>query len=108
MLARPIERLPEDILHRFRGSGSALQQKKLAFDTQQLGCEPASLGPVDASLDRCQPVGDPSRMAQGFRHLTKAGQEPEVGVGFGDLVEAGAQQWRPAVEIAGLDEYNSF
>jgi len=34
MLARPIERPPEDILHRFRGSGSALQQKKLAFDTQ--------------------------------------------------------------------------
>ena len=34
MLARPIERLPEDILHRFRGSGSALRQKKLAFDTQ--------------------------------------------------------------------------
>jgi hypothetical protein len=32
--ACPIERLPEDILHRFRGSGSAPQQKKLAFDTQ--------------------------------------------------------------------------
>ena len=28
------ERLPEDILHRFRGSGSGLQQKKLAFETQ--------------------------------------------------------------------------
>ena len=53
-------------------------------------------------------VGDPPRMAQGFSHLTKAGQEPEAGVRFGDLVEAGAQQWRPAVEIAGLDEYNSF
>ena len=47
-------------------------------------------------------------MAQGFCHLTKAGQVPEAGVGIGDLVEAGAQQWRPAVEIAGLDEYNSF
>src|SRR5258708_34545611 len=47
-------------------------------------------------------------MAQGFRSLTKAGEKPEAGVGTGDSVEAGAQQWRPAVEIAGLDEYNSF
>jgi len=47
-------------------------------------------------------------MAQGFCHLTKAGQEPEARVGIGDLVEAGAQQWRPAVEIPGPDEYNSF
>src|SRR6266851_9156408 len=44
--SRRVERLPEVILHRFCGSGSALQQMKLAFDTQQLGCKPASLGPV--------------------------------------------------------------
>lgn len=106
--ARPIESLPEDILYRFCGSGSALQQRKLAFDTQQLGYEPASLGSVDASFDRCQPVGEPPHMAEGFCHLTKAGQEPEAGVGIGDLVKAGAKQRRPAVEIAGLDEYNPF
>src|SRR6266542_1096114 len=99
MFSRPIERPPEDILYRFRGSGSALQQKKLAFDTQQLGCEPAFWGSVEASLDRCNPVGEPPHLAQGFRHLTKAGQEPEVGVGL-----AGAQEWQPTVEIAGLDE----
>ena len=66
------------------------------------------MGSVEASLDRCNPVGEPPRLAQGFRHLTKAGQEPEVGVGSADLVEAGAQESRPAVEIAGLDEYNAF
>src|ERR1700731_3548896 len=35
--ARPAERLPEVTLGRCRGSGLALQQKKLTLDAQQLG-----------------------------------------------------------------------
>ena len=48
--ARPIERLPEEILRRFRGCRSALQQKKLALEAQQLGVQqPASDCSIPAS-----------------------------------------------------------
>ena len=69
--ARPVERLPEVILGRCRGSGRALQQKKLALDAQQLGDRPAffgALGARDRLLDRGEPVGDLPGTAQSFCH----------------------------------------
>ena len=61
MPARPVERLPEVILGRRRGSGRALQQKQLALDAQQLGNYPAFfgvLGADDRLIDRGESLGD--------------------------------------------------
>ena len=73
MPTRPVERLPEVTLGRRRGSGRALQQKKLALDAQQFGNYPAffgALGADDRLLDHGEPVGDLPGMAQGLCHLT--------------------------------------
>ena len=48
--AHPIERLPEVILGHRRGSGCALQQKRLAFDAQQVGNRPAFFGALRACV----------------------------------------------------------
>jgi hypothetical protein len=49
LLACPVERLPEVILGRRRGSWCALQQKKLASQSQQPGGSPAFVGTLGAS-----------------------------------------------------------
>ena len=90
---RPVERLPEVILGRCRGSGRALQQQKLALDAQQLGSCPAffaALGADERLLDRGDPVGDLPGTAQGLCHNER--KEPRDGPGRTWFVETGAQQ----------------
>jgi hypothetical protein len=76
-----------------RGSGRALQQKKLALDAQQLGNSPTffgGLGADDRLLDRGEPVGDLPATPQGLRH--KERKEPRGEPGRGWFAEGGAQQ----------------
>jgi hypothetical protein len=73
--ARRLERLPEMILGRHRGSGCALQQKQLAFDAQQLGNRPAFFGALRTCvrlLDHDEPVGDLPGTARGFRPSSRS------------------------------------
>ena len=91
--ARPVERLPEVILGRRRGSGSALQQQKLALDAQQLGNYSvffAALGADDRLLDHDEPVGDLPGTTQRLCHNER--KEPLGGPGRAWFVESGAQQ----------------
>jgi hypothetical protein len=81
------------ILSRWGRFGRALQQKKLAFDAEQLGSCPAffaALGVDYRLLDRGEPVGDLPGTAQGLCH--EGCKEPRDGPGRAWFDEGGAQQ----------------
>ena len=103
---RPVERLPEVVLGRCRGSGRALQQNELALNAQQLGNQPAFFGMLGSRhrlLDHGEPVGDLPGTGQGFRHQER--DEPQGDeLGFAEFVKAGAQQPQSGGGIPTLDD----
>jgi len=92
--ARPTERLPVMIFGRRRGPGRALQQKKLAFDAQQLGNTPAvfiALGSRQRLVDCCESLGNLPSPTKPAGQLAKQPREVWLIAGLGKLLKSGAQ-----------------
>ena len=82
------------IFGRRRGSGRALQQKKLALDAQQLGKNEAAFGLLargDRLLDNGEPIGDLPGAAQGFGCLSQKYEGPRGEALLPEFVKAGTQ-----------------
>jgi hypothetical protein len=108
--ARPTERLLVVIFGRRRSSGSSLQQKKLAFDAQQVGDAPAvfiALGSRQRLVDCVQSLSDLPGASKPFCKLAKILREVWLEAGFGRLLKSGAQKPQASVEIAVPDQQDS-
>ena len=95
MAARPTERLLVVIFGRRRGSGSSLQQKKLAFDAQQVGNAPAAfiaLGSRERLVDCFESLGNLPGPAEPFCQLAKELREVWLEAGLGRLLKSRAQK----------------
>ena len=95
MPARPIERLLVVIFGHRGGSGSSLQQKKLAFDAQQLGNAPAvfiALGSRERLVDCFESLSNLPGTTKPFCQLAEEPREAWLEAGLGRLLKRGAQK----------------
>src|SRR3984957_8069107 len=65
--ARSIERLSEDALRCFGSCSRALRQQHFTPEPQQLGRDPACLGPIEPCFDHREPLCRPPGTDEGFR-----------------------------------------
>jgi len=88
---RPVQRCAQVILSS-RGGCRPVEQEELAFDAEEFGPRPmfpTPVGAVDCLLNRCEPLGNPTRMTQGFRQL--GDDETQIGIAFTEVIQAVAQ-----------------
>jgi hypothetical protein len=107
LAARPTERLVVVIFGRRGGSGSSLQQQKLAFDAQQLGNAPAvfiALGSRQRLVDCFESLSYLPCPTKPCRQLAKEPREVWLVAGLGKLFKRGPQEPQPSIEIAAPDQ----
>jgi hypothetical protein len=109
--ARPVEGLLEVVFGRDRGVGTAHQEQKLAFKTQQFGNCPPSFGalrPLEPLIDRGEPLAELAGSAQGVCQNSSECNETRCQTRSAKLVESGAYMLQTGDQVAALDEQRSL
>jgi hypothetical protein len=110
LLARSIERLPQQWFPRSRGTRQALQHDKFALETvsPRRKATVFELELLDTCLEGRQPVGGPPGLAKGFDELRQSAQGAKAEVGRGAFVLPARPPPRFARELASLDDEDLF